>query len=340
MSGLIVALFLIMSPVFLLLELGSLLISLLDGRLRSTPFELVNDGDLLLLIDRMLHLRGLDTVKVTKVKGHADESMVLNGRVRKVDRLGDDAADEAADFGRRRVSPAVIDARRNLSGVCGRWYPVILDLHRFFIAISRAVVNHDGFAGTAPDPMVWSSGSILKEEETHDRTEKPVVCPQRGAQQFIIEDDETESELSLGSRSFLNRVNDQVRKRQNQSSMDVTEDSEKHSVIWRMFMSSTLQSSVFMVKNYSDNWHSIKNTKDLTMKQMFDISAKLVSEQDKIHGVTTINWESSSWKYMSLIGDEHIINLQRTKVYVFSESVLCLGKMNENLDQTQHGNKD
>ena len=33
-------------------------------------------------------------------------------------------------------------------------------------------------------------------------------------QQFIIGDDETESELSLGSRSFLNRVNDQVRRRQ------------------------------------------------------------------------------------------------------------------------------
>ena len=32
-----------------------------------------------------------------------------------------------------------------------------------------------------------------------------------------------------------------------------------------------------MGKNYSDNWHSIKNTKDLTTKQMFDISAKLVS---------------------------------------------------------------
>ena len=94
-----------------------------------------------------------------------------------------------------------------------------------------------------------------------DRTEKPVVCPQRGAQQFVIGDDETESELSLGSRSFLNRVNDQVRKRQKRSSMNVTEDSEKHSVIWGMFMSSTLQASVFMGKNYSDNWHSIKNTK-------------------------------------------------------------------------------
>ena len=96
-------------------------------------------------------------------------------------------------------------------------------------------------------------------------------------------------------------------------------------------MSSTLQASVFMGKNYSDNWHSIENTEDLTMKQMFDISEKLVSEQsDEIYGMSTINWENSSWKYLSLIGDEQVISLQRTKVYVFSDSVLCLGKMNEN----------
>ena len=98
-----------------------------------------------------------------------------------------------------------------------------------------------------------------------------------------------------------------------------------------MFMSSTLQASVFMGKNYSDSWHSIKNSKDLTMKQMFDISEKLVSEQsDEIYGVKTSNWENSTWKYLSLNGDEQVINLQRTKVYVFSDSVLCLGKMNEN----------
>ena len=95
--------------------------------------------------------------------------------------------------------------------------------------------------------------------------------------------------MSLESRSFLHRVNDQVRKRQKRSSMNVTEDSEKHTVIWGMFMSSTLESSVLMGKNYSDNWHSIKNIKDLSMKQMFDISAKLVSEQDEIYGVKTIN---------------------------------------------------
>ena len=72
-------------------------------------------------------------------------------------------------------------------------------------------------------------------------------------------------------------------------------------------------------------------TRDRTMKQMFDMSAKLVSEQDEICGVKTLNWEDSSWKHLSLIGDEQVISLQRTKVYVFSESVLCLGKIHENL---------
>ena len=76
---------------------------LLDGHHGSVPFELVKDGDLLLLLERMLHLRGLDTVRITKVKGHADDGMVLEGRVREVDRLGNDAADEAADFGRRKL---------------------------------------------------------------------------------------------------------------------------------------------------------------------------------------------------------------------------------------------
>ena len=67
------------------------------------------------------------------------------------------------------------------------------------------------------------------------------------------------------------------------------------------------------------------------MKQMFDISEKLITEQsDEIYGMKTINWEDSSWKYLSLVGDEEVISLLHTKVYVFSDSVLCLGKMNEN----------
>ena len=34
--------------------------------LELRPFEIVKDGDLLCLVDRMLQLRGLDTVKISK----------------------------------------------------------------------------------------------------------------------------------------------------------------------------------------------------------------------------------------------------------------------------------
>ena len=64
---------------------------------------------------------------------------------------------------------------------------------------------------------------------------------------------------------------------------------------------------------------------------MFDISEKLIVEQsDEIYGKSTNNWEHSSWKYLSLIGDEEVISLLHTKVYVFSDSVLCIGKANRN----------
>ena len=53
----------------------------------------------------------------------------------------------------------------------------------------------------------------------------------------------------------------------------------------------------------------------------------------------TIDWEDSSWKYVSLIGDEQVISLQYAKVYVFSDCVLCFGKIHENPNQTLHGNK-
>ena len=109
----------------------------------------------------------------------------------------------------------------------------------------------------------WSSQKWKSDEVMEVRTGRPVVTAQH-TDRFIIENDETnsyteaESGLSLGSRSFLHRVNDKVRKRQNQSSKDATKDSDKHSVIWGIFMSSTLQASVFMEKNHSDNLHSIK----------------------------------------------------------------------------------
>ena len=57
-----------------------------------------------------------------------------------------------------------------------------------------------------------------------------------------------------------------------------------------MFMAVKMESAVFMGKNYQNNCHFIVNTTDLTLKQMFDISTILVSEQDEISGLETIGW--------------------------------------------------
>ena len=57
-----------------------------------------------------------------------------------------------------------------LHRACTRWYPVVCDLHRFLIAIARAVLNGDGLAGTSLRPVVWAAAANPKR-----RRVEPVV---------------------------------------------------------------------------------------------------------------------------------------------------------------------
>ena len=131
----------------------------------------------------------------------------------------------------------------------------------------------------------WSSQEWKSDELMEVGTRRPVLFAQN-TDGFIVENDDMDfyteagSEMSLKSRSFLHRVNDQVRKILDHSSTNAMQDNDKQSFIWRMFMSSTLQASVLMGKEYSENSRSIKNTgNNLKMKQMFDIPENLISEQ-------------------------------------------------------------
>ena len=92
---------------------------------------------------------------------------------------------------------------------------------------------------------------------------------------------------------FVDKVRDHVRKRQKTMS-NVAESSEEHSIIWGMFMAATMNAATFMGKNFQDNQNSIKNSTDLTLKKMFDISEKLVSEQEEINNVDKIYWKNHS----------------------------------------------
>ena len=125
---------------------------------------------------------------------------------------------------------------------------------------------------------------------------------------------------------FVNKVKDQVRNRQKRMS-NVAESGDEHSIIWGMFMATTLNAATFTGKNFSTIQSVVKNHESLTLKQMFDVTAQLVNNLEEINCLDKILWGKNSWTRLSLIDDEIVINLQRTKVYVFSDSVLCLGKV-------------
>ena len=84
--------------------------------------------------------------------------MVAVGRVRAVDKIGDDSADIAADFGRRRVSDLVMNIRGRVVSACALLVPCCLGFASFFVSIARAAVNEDGCAGVALHPTVCSEG--------------------------------------------------------------------------------------------------------------------------------------------------------------------------------------
>ena len=171
------------------------------------------------------------------------------------------------------------------------------------------------------EPLLDGNAHSVRYGETiHDGSEKPETLSHQeeaNSENFVMGSDAAE---------FVNKVKDQVRNRLKRMS-NVAESGEEHSIIWRMFMAATLNAATFMGKNFSTIQSFVKNYEDLTLKQMFYVTAQLVNNQEEIHGLDKIQWEKYSWKRLSLIGDETVINLQSTKVYVFSDSVLCLGRV-------------
>ena len=108
-------------------------------------------------------------------------------------------------------------------------------------------------------------------------------------------------------------------------------------MIWGMFMAVTMESAVSMGKNYQNNCHSIVNTTDLTVKQMFDISTKVVSEQDEISGLETIGWENHSWNISrKLVTEEASIFNARTSAS-FRILYCVFGRFSKILNLTMHG---
>ena len=93
------------------------------------------------------------------------------------------------------------------------------------------------------EPLLEGNAQSVRYGETiHDGSGKPErVNSQEGAdsETFVMGSDAAE---------FVNKVQDQVRKRQKRIS-NVADSGEEHSTIWRMFMAATMNAATFMGKN-------------------------------------------------------------------------------------------
>ena len=162
--------------------------------------------------------------------------------------------------------------------------------------------------------------SARNEETIHERTGKPDSEDAQGNanfEKFIVGSDTTE---------FVNKVKNQVRIRQKRMSDDA-EDCTEHSIVWGMFMTTTLNAVTFMGKSYSTMQNVVQNEEKITLKQMFDITAQTIHNDEEIYCLDKIVYQRNTWTQLSVINDPVVIGLQSTKVYVFSDSVLCLGKV-------------
>ena len=100
-------------------------------------------------------------------------------------------------------------------------------------------------------------------------------------------------------------------------------------LIWVFFMSTTMNAAVHLGPNYADILEVYRNTNF----EEFDVTQKLIlNHQTEILNVNTSESRSPSWTRSTLSHDQthdQVITWMNAKVHVYSDSVLCLGKLSD-----------
>ena len=82
-------------------------------------------------------------------------------------------------------------------------------------------------------------------------------------------------------------------------------------------MATTLNAATFMGKSYSTMRNVLQNEEKITLKQMFDVTAATINNDEEVYCLDKIEYQRNTWTKLSLINDPVVIGLQSTKVYVF-----------------------
>ena len=100
-------------------------------------------------------------------------------------------------------------------------------------------------------------------------------------------------------------------------------------LMWELFVSSSMKAAIYLGPNYAENLGVHKNTDFVEIHNLFGITQKLISEHsEEILNVKPIESTDPSWTRSMLFHDQ-VIKWTKAKVLVYSDSVLCLGKLSD-----------
>ena len=130
--------------------------------------------------------------------------------------------------------------------------------------------------------------------------------------------------MKISDNQYLEKVFTNVRQKLNRSENEQIFD-HKGIFIWGLSISTTMRAAVHLGQHQNENLVTHKNTNSQELKALFDITLKLILDQNfEILNVSTIGWTFSMVR-STLLHDK--VTKGRTQVHVYSDSVLCLGRM-------------
>ena len=122
---------------------------------------------------------------------------------------------------------------------------------------------------------------------------------------------------------YIENVFMNVRQKLNRSKDDQMLDQRVSVLIWRSILVTTMKAAIHLGEIYKENLIANRNTNSDGLKTLFDITQRSISKQEfEMLKVSTIETGVSS----TLLHDK-VIKWAEAKVHVYSDSVLCLGRM-------------
>ena len=110
---------------------------ILKGVLPNKPWAILTDGDIWECVEQIVDAKGAHAVNITKVKGHATDQMVVEGKVRIEHKEGNDASDVAADKGIEQHGNDLLEWSTFFAQAHGEYGTLVAHIHDFILALIK-----------------------------------------------------------------------------------------------------------------------------------------------------------------------------------------------------------